>query len=104
MQKAKTVDKRLSRQEVAKKLYEYEYEEAIQNYPSQRQIAEEIDIPRSTIQHWLNQKSSIDADPEVVAFFESPAGTAFLHCLVLGAHFSDNAVGALWHSSGMPVS
>ena len=85
MQKAKTVDKRLSRQEIAQKLSEYE--EAIQNYPGQRRIAEEIDIPRSTIQHWLNRKNSIDADPEVVAFFESPAGTAFLHRLVLGAHF-----------------
>ena len=84
-QKAKTVDKRLSRQEIAQKLSEYE--EAIQNYPGQRRIAEEIDIPRSTIQHWLNRKNSIDADPEVVAFFESPAGTAFLHRLVLGAHF-----------------
>ena len=85
MQKAKTVDKRLSRQEIAQKLSEYE--EAIQNYPGQRRIAEEIDIPRSTIQHWLNRKNSIDADPEVVAFFESPAGTAFLHRLVLEAHF-----------------
>ena len=85
MQKAKTVEKRLSRQEVAKKLSEYE--KAIQSCPSQRQIAEEIDIPRSTIQHWLNRKDSIDADQEVIAFFESPAGTAFLHRLVLGAHF-----------------
>jgi hypothetical protein len=91
VQKAKTVDNRLSRQEIAQKLSEYE--KAIQSCPSQRQIAEEIDIPRSTIQHWLNRKSSIDADPEVVTFFESPAGTAFLHRLVLGAQFVITQVG-----------
>jgi len=85
VQQAKTVENRLSRQEIAQKLSEYE--KAIQSCPSQRQIAEEIDIPRSTIQHWLNRKDLIDAAPEVVAFFESPAGTAFLHRLVLGAHF-----------------
>ena len=49
MQKAKTVENRLSRQEIAKKLSEYE--KAIQSCPSQRQIAEEIEMPRSTIQH-----------------------------------------------------
>ncbi len=91
MQKAKTVENRLSRQEIAQKLSEYE--KAIQSCPSQRQIAEEIEIPRSTIQHWLNRKDSIDAAPEVVAFFESPAGTAFLHRLVLGAQFVINQVG-----------
>jgi hypothetical protein len=85
VQKSKTVENRLSRQEIAQKLSEYE--KAIQSCPSQRQIAEEIDIPRSTIQHWLNRKNAIDADPEVVAFFESPAGIAFLRRLVLGAHF-----------------
>ena len=91
MQKAKTVENRLSRQEIAEKLSEYE--KAIQSCPSQRQIAEEIEIPRSTIQHWLNRKDSIDATAEVVAFFESPAGTAFLHRLVLGAQFVITQVG-----------
>jgi len=85
VQQAKTVENRLSRLEIAQKLSEYK--KAIQSCTSQRQIAEEIDIPRSTIQHWLNRKDSIDAAPEVAAFFESPAGTAFLHRLVLGAHF-----------------
>ena len=91
MQKAKIVENRLSRQEIAQKLSEYE--KAIQSCPSQRQIAEELEIPRSTLQHWLNRKDSIDAAPEVVAFFESPAGTAFLHRLVLGAQFVITQVG-----------
>ena len=39
------------------------------------------------MQHWLTRKAHIDAEPELVSFFESPVGTAFLHRLVLGAHF-----------------
>lgn len=74
-----------SRAEIAKKLDEYE--KAAQDTPSQRQRAEQIAIPRSTLQHWLARKDRIDVDPEVVAFFESPAGVAFLHRLVLAAQF-----------------
>ena len=85
MQQVETVGKRLTRQEIAEQLAEYE--KAMQTCPSQRQITEELGIPRSTLQHWLKRKDSIDADPQVTAFFESPAGTAFLHRLVLGAHF-----------------
>ncbi len=85
MQHVQTVQKRLTRQEIAEKLAEYE--KALQVCPSQRQITEELGIPRSTLQHWLTRKDSIDADPEVTAFFESPVGTAFLHRLVVGAHF-----------------
>jgi hypothetical protein len=53
----------------------------------QRQITEELGIPRSTLQHWLTRKEHIDSEPELVAFFESSVGTAFLHRLALGAHF-----------------
>lgn len=51
-------------------------------------------IPRSTLQYWLKRNELIDADPEVIAFFESPAGIAFLHRLVLGAHFTITLLGA----------
>ena len=54
---------------------------------SQRQLAEHIEVPRSTLQHWLTRQDTIDASPVVVAFFESPDGVAFLHRLVLAAHF-----------------
>jgi len=57
------------------------------DFSSQRQLAEYLDIPRSTLQYWQQRKEGIDAAPEVVAFFESPAGVAFLHRLVLSAHF-----------------
>ena len=55
---------------------------------------EELGIPRSTIQHWIERKDSIDDSPGVVSFFESPDGTAFLHRLVLGAHFAMTLLGS----------
>lgn len=77
--------KQWGRTEVARKLagFEQRYREK----PSQRQLATELGVPRTTLQHWLKRKDRIDADPEVIAFFESPAGAAFLHRLVLGSHF-----------------
>ena len=77
MQQTEKVQNRLTRQEIAEKLAEYE--KAVQAYPSQWQSAKEIGIPRSTLQHWLKRKDSVDADPDVAAFSESPAGTAFMH-------------------------
>jgi hypothetical protein len=50
-------------------------------------LAEQLEVPQSTLQHWLRRKDGIDADPKVIEFFESPEGVAFLHRLVLGAHF-----------------
>ena len=48
---------------------------------SQRQLAEEVGIPRGTLQHWLERRDTLDADPVVVAFFESPAGVAREACI-----------------------
>jgi hypothetical protein len=76
--------KRWSRQEVAEKMAEYD-QEYLQT-PSQRQLAKQLDVPRSTLQHWLVRKKDISADPDLAAFFESPVGLAFLHRLVLAAH------------------
>lgn len=76
---------RWSRTEIAQKMAEFEH--GYQQTPSQRQWAEELEIPRTTLQHWLTRKDSIDADPELVAFLESPTGVAFLHRLVLAAQF-----------------
>lgn len=57
------------------------------DFTSHRQLVEYLDIPRSTLQYWHQRKEGIEAAPEVVAFFESPAGVTFLHRLVLAAHF-----------------
>jgi len=84
--------KRWRREEVARGIADFE--KGCGDGKSQRQLAEELKIPRSTLQHWLERKESIDAEPEVVAFFESPAGVAFLHRLVLAAHFVITLFGA----------
>jgi hypothetical protein len=68
---------RYTRQQIAEKLAEYD--QVIQDCPSQRQVADVLGIPRSTLQHWLSRKERLDVDPDVLSFFESPAGTAFLH-------------------------
>jgi hypothetical protein len=41
---------------------------------SQRQFAHQTGVPRSTLQHWLRQTRHPDLEPELVAFFECPAG------------------------------
>jgi hypothetical protein len=41
---------------------------------SLQQVADESGIPRSTLQHWRERRDTPDADPAVIAFFESPAG------------------------------
>lgn len=83
--------KRWSRQEVAEKMAEYD--QAYLQTPSQRQLAKQLDVPRATLQHWLVRKKDIGADPDLVAFFESPVGLAFLHRLVLAAHMVITLVG-----------
>jgi hypothetical protein len=52
----------------------------------QRECAKVQAVPRATLQHGSRRSEGIDADPELVAFFESPAGLAFLHRLVIAAH------------------
>jgi len=53
---------------------------------SQRQFAQQQGVPRSTLQHWLDQAQHPDLDPLLVAFFESPVGLTFLKQLLAAAH------------------
>ncbi len=53
---------------------------------SQRQAAEVLEVPRSTLQAWRAYQERLDACPAVVAFFQSVPGLAFLHRLVLAIH------------------
>jgi hypothetical protein len=71
----------------------FAFEAAPQRAISQRQFAQEHGVPRSTLQHWLARKATIDADPALVAIFESPVGLAFLHRLVVVAHLVFTNVG-----------
>src|SRR5215510_14374394 len=61
---------------------------------SQRQAAQVLDVPRSTRQAWRAYQERLDACPEVVTFFHSVAGLAFLHRLVLALHLVCVEVGA----------
>jgi len=60
---------------------------------SQREFARKNNIPRTTLQHWLNRIDTIAADPALIAFLESPAGVNFLHLLIQALHFEFTKVG-----------
>ena len=64
----------------------YEFDAAQKAGCTQRAFAEERGIPPTTLQDWLRLKGAIAAAPELVAFFESPTGVAFLKRMVLAAH------------------
>ena len=53
---------------------------------SQRQAAQALGVPRTTLQAWLAWQDRLDACPRVGEFFESVPGLAFLHRLVLALH------------------
>jgi hypothetical protein len=82
---------RLSRSRITAEVVEFEA--AARQGISQRQFAQERSVPRSTLQHWILRKTTIDAEPELIAFFESPVGLAFLHRLVIALHFVFTQVG-----------
>ena len=48
---------------------------------TQREFARRTGVPRTTLQGWLAGVQHTGLEPEVVAFFESPAGVRFLHRL-----------------------
>ena len=62
---------------------------------SQRDLAKNYNIPRTTLQHWIDRKNKLKGqmDPNVVEFFESPSGQAWLHNMVI-------ATFVIFHQSG----
>ena len=61
---------------------------------SQRQSAQRLEVPRTTLQAWHAWRDRLDACPQVVEFFESVPGLAFLHRLTLALHVVFVEVGA----------
>jgi hypothetical protein len=61
---------------------------------SQRQAAQVLDVPRSTLQAWRAYQERLDACPEVVALFHSVAGLAFVHRLVIALQVVCVEIGA----------
>jgi hypothetical protein len=58
---------------------------AVQSGQTQESVAEQNNVPRTTLEHWIKRMKELKCkhDPEVTAFFESPAGIAFLHRLLI---------------------
>ena len=86
-----TNKKHWSRAEIAEKMNKYK--QGYQRTPSQRQMAQELGVPRTTIQHWLKYEKDIAAGSTTATFLASPEGIAFLHRLVVAAHFVITLVG-----------
>jgi len=82
---------RRSRFEIARVLSACERQQ--KNGSSQRGTAKQQAVPRASLRYWSVRKAGVDADPELVAFFESPVGVAFLHQLVIAAHVVFTLVG-----------
>jgi hypothetical protein len=61
---------------------------------SQRQAAQMLEVPRSTLQAWRAYQENLDESPVVVAFFHSVPGLAFLHRLVIALHVVCVEIGA----------
>jgi hypothetical protein len=61
---------------------------------SQRQAAQVLEVPRTTLQAGRTYHERLDECPAVVAFFHSIPGLAFRHRLVLAIHLVCTAVGA----------
>jgi hypothetical protein len=55
---------------------------------NQSEAARAVGVPRSTARYWLDRNYKTGLPPEVILFFESPAGMAFLHQLTISAQFT----------------
>ncbi len=69
---------RHKRDEVAQKVLEFRQ---MDPKVSQRQYAKDAGISRGALRGWLARGAQLNASPEAIAFFESPAGLAVLHRL-----------------------
>jgi hypothetical protein len=61
---------------------------------SERQAAQELQVPRTTLQAWRLWHDTLDICPHVANFFQSGPGLAFLHRLVIAFHLVCVEVGA----------
>jgi Family of unknown function (DUF6399) len=71
-----------------------DFDKARANATSQRRFTTEQGIARSTLQGWLKRRQFLSGSPEEIAFFESPAGVAQLHRVMVAAHVVMSLLGA----------
>lgn len=62
-------------------------------FTSQRHFVQHTGVPRTTLQHGMQQASHPDLEPQLVAFFESPVGYCFLRRLLLALHLDFHLAG-----------
>lgn len=60
---------------------------------SQREFSREHEVPRTTLQYWIERKATVAAPSVWVGFFESPEGLEFLHQLLVALHFGFGFLG-----------
>jgi hypothetical protein len=53
-----------------------------------------LHVPRTTLQAWRTWQETLDACPQVAAFFDSGPGLAYLHRLVMALHVVFVEIGA----------
>lgn len=61
--------------------------EALEGGQTQEQVSERLGVPRSTLRYWLERKADLDGSGVVAQIIESPEGLAFVHQIVVAAHF-----------------
>ena len=61
---------------------------------SERQAAQELKVPRTTLQAWRLWHDTLDMCPHVAEFLQSGPGLAFLHRIVISFHLVCVEVGA----------
>src|SRR5262245_20729780 len=74
-------------------LFEH-YREVRAQGMSQRQAAQELQVPRTTLQAWRLWHDTLDICPQVAEFFQKGPGLAFLHRIVIAVHLVCVEVGA----------
>lgn len=78
---------------IAEKLEEFHHLKDACPEMSEREVIKIVGIPRGTLRHWKTRQEDIDMESGVIEFFTSPVGVAFLHRLVLAAHFVTSFLG-----------
>lgn len=68
--------------EISRKIVAFEVIVNANSINSAREITKLLNIPNSTMQTWIKQKNSKNAE-EIALFFSTPAGSALLQRLVL---------------------
>ncbi len=74
---------RFNRLEVAQKVIDIKA--ILKKTHNKSEAAREVGVPRSTARYWLDREGKTGLSPAVESFFESPAGMAFLHQLMISA-------------------